>query len=74
MSFLGIDALGKFVYVKVKAMPKKKNIHVADASENSLKTEHPLCDKDQQMQGIDKILKMQKEALKLWRALKKKCK
>jgi len=39
-----------------------------------LKTEYPLCEKDEQARVIELMKKMQKDVLRLWRALKERSK
>lgn len=53
-------------------MANKDNMHASANSKRPLETEYPLCEKDEQARGIEESKKLQKEALKLWRALKKK--
>jgi hypothetical protein len=55
-------------------MAKKSNMHSVPGARFLLKTDFPLCEKDEQAQCMERMRKLQKEALKLWRALKKKCK
>jgi len=39
-----------------------------------LKTEYPLCEKDEQTRRIEEVRKLQAQALQIWRSLKKKIK
>ncbi len=53
-------------------MLNKKIKRFSAGGSRQLETEYPLCEKDEQARGIEQLKKLQKEALKLWRALKKK--
>ncbi|MCR8557803.1 hypothetical protein KXD93_09130 [Mucilaginibacter sp. BJC16-A38] len=55
-------------------MLNRNNSSPSVGGRRPLETEYPLCEKDEQARGIEHMKKMQKEALKLWRALKKKSK
>jgi hypothetical protein len=55
-------------------MIKKSNIGTASDQPDQLKTEFPLAEKDEQANCIARMQKLQNEALKSWRALKKKLK
>ncbi len=58
--------------IKLKMMLNKKIKRFSAGGSRQLETEYPLCEKDEQARGIEQLKKLQKEALKLWRALKKK--
>ena len=45
---------------------KKKKMHTDDADARVLKTEGPLCEKDEQAQAIERLKKLQEEALNKW--------
>jgi hypothetical protein len=53
-------------------MKKKGNTEQAAGSRHELKTEYPLSEKDEQAGCMERMRKLQKEALNVWRALKKK--
>jgi hypothetical protein len=53
-------------------MFNRKNNSSSTKNRYSLATEYPLCEKDDQNLRMEHMRKLQKEALKLWRALKKK--
>gem|GEM_PF-2480935 len=39
-----------------------------------LRTDYPLCEKDEQALRLESVRKLQEQALQLWRSLKKKTK
>jgi hypothetical protein len=53
-------------------MVKKGHINSASYDRRPLETEIPLSEKDEQARCIERMRKMQSEALKLWRSLKDK--
>lgn len=53
-------------------MIKKPDIPAAADSRRSLVTEYPLSEKDEQARCMERMRKLQSDALKLWRALKLK--
>jgi hypothetical protein len=53
-------------------MFKRNNKRSSARSKLSLETDSPLCEKDEQGRVMEKMRNFQKQALKLWHALKKK--
>jgi len=53
-------------------MVEKHDMPVDAGSRHPLATEHPISEKDEQAYCIERMRKLQSEALKIWRALKKK--
>ncbi|MCQ6961620.1 hypothetical protein [Mucilaginibacter aquariorum] len=54
-------------------MAKKDRININSApGQHQLKTEFPLAEKDEQAHCMERMRRLQNEALKLWRSLKKK--
>ncbi|RAV59602.1 hypothetical protein DIU36_05085 [Mucilaginibacter rubeus] len=72
-SFFGTGPPGNFDF-KFSIMAKKSNKPTTLTDAHLLKTDFPICEKDEQAQCMERMRKLQAEALKLWRALKKKCK
>lgn len=52
-------------------MNKQNEPANTNGQEETLRTAYPLCEKDEQVRQIDLIKKLQTQALKAWRALKK---
>jgi len=57
--------------LKFSTMVKRSNIDKGPGARPLLKTDFPLCEKDEQAQSMERMRKLQTEALKLWRSLKK---
>ena len=53
-------------------MGKKNDVPAAADNLRPLATQYPLCEKDEQANCMERMRKLQNEALRLWRALKKK--
>lgn len=65
-------ACRSILVIKSKAMLKRNKVNSSAGNKRLLETEYPLCEKDEQARTLEHIKQLQKEALKLWRAKKRK--